>query len=505
MQIAVDGHSLTLKEIEEVCLGFQNVSIADSAITRINESSQYIHTLLAQENTVYGINTGFGKLANTCIPLSQLQELQENLIRSHAVSVGKPLSEDIVRAMILIRLNTLVKGFSGVRPETVRLLQTILNQQLYPWIPQHGSLGASGDLSPLAHLALVLTGEGYLLENGKRVPSGERFRQSGLEIIKLMPKEGLALINGTSLSSAWLSISLIRIRNLLYAALSATILSLEANASCRSAFSGLIHSVKPHSGQRIIAQILSDALEDSKLIDSSQRVQDAYSFRCIPQVVGPVLDIYEYAKNVNQIEVNAATDNPLIFPEQQQVLSGGNFHAQAVAFSADFLAIALQVLGEISERRINHLLDPHLNPPLSPFLAKDAGVQSGLMIIQYTCAALISLNKTLLYPSSATSVPVSGNQEDIVSQAPNACWKLELLLHNLSQIIASEMIVATQALDQKGVEKAGSVAQDIYLRLRQYSPASNEDRSLSDEVMKLAEELLKGSFSSSLPFDIFWK
>ncbi len=501
--IPIDGHSLTLKEIEDVALHFQCVSIADQAWGKMEESNHYIETILKQEKIVYGINTGFGKLATTAIPMDKLIELQENLIRSHAVSVGKPLSEDIVRAMMLIRMNSLIKGYSGVRHDTIKMMQTLLNQQVYPWIPETGSLGASGDLSPLAHLALVLMGEGYILDDQKRLPSAEKLRQLHLEPVKLMPKEGLALINGTSLSSAWLSVLLIRTKNLLYSALSAMVLSMEAYAGCKSAFSGLLHTVKPHSGQQMVAQMIYDSLEDSQLIDSTSRVQDPYSFRCYPQVIGPLLDIFEYARNANQIEINAATDNPLIFPDQDQVLSGGNFHAQAIAFPADFLAIALQVLGEISERRINHLLDPHLNETLTPFLAQDPGVQSGLMIVQYTCAALVSQNKTLTYPASATSIPVSGNQEDLVSQAPNACWKLEKMIENLSQVVAMEMIVAAQALDQREVCKAGSVARQLYEKVRCFTKASSEDRSLSDEIMILAREVSNGIFSSSLPFDVF--
>jgi histidine ammonia-lyase len=501
--IALDGHSLTLKEIEEICLRYQAVSIAESANSLINDSSRYIDSLLEKDAIVYGVNTGFGKLASTSIPLHQLRELQENLIRSHAVSVGKPLSEDIVRAMMLIRLNTLVKGFSGAKLETLELLKELLNRQAYPWVPEKGSLGASGDLSPLAHLALILMGEGFVFDAGKKIPALDFLRRYELNAVQLMPKEGLALINGTSLSSGWFSVLLIRTRHILYSAISAMILSLEAYAGCKAAFSGLIHTVKPHSGQRMLAQVISDSLDDSKLINSSNRVQDPYSFRCIPQVIGPLLDLFEYAKNVNQIEINAATDNPLIFTEQQEVLSGGNFHAQAIAFPADFLAIALQVLGEISERRINHLLDPNLNHPLTPFLAKDPGLQSGLMIMQYTCASLVSLNKTLIYPASATSIPVSGNQEDIVSQAPNACWKLEHILDNLSHIIAMELISSAQALSQRGLDRAGKVAQQICQQVSQKVTISGEDRSLSDEIAILATEVSRGSFSISLPFDIF--
>lgn len=500
--ILIDGHSLTLKEIEEIGLRYQCVSISDPAVSLMKQSSSYIEKLLSTDEIVYGINTGFGKLSNTIIPMDRLGELQENLIRSHAVSVGDAFSEDIIRAMMLIRMNTLIKGYSAIRFETVKLLQDLLNQQIYPWIPQFGSLGASGDLSPLAHLALILMGEGYVMEAGKRVSSAEKLTRLGLNPVSLMPKEGLALINGTSLSSGWFSILLLRTRNILYAALSAILLSLEAHCACKAAFSGLIHTVKPHSGQRMLAQIISDSLEDSQLIDSSGRVQDPYSFRCIPQIIGPILDIFEYAKNVNQIEINSATDNPLVFPEHNQVLSGGNFHAQSIAFPADFLSIALQVLGEISERRINHLLDPNLNSPLSPFLAKDPGLQSGLMIMQYTCAALVSQNKTLVFPASATSVPVSGNQEDLVSQAPNACFKLESILKNLSQIISMELICSAQALDQRGVDKAGRVARGIYQKVRSKVVYATADRSLSDEIMSLSAEVISGSFSSSLPFDI---
>ncbi|MCK5848219.1 MAG: histidine ammonia-lyase [Caldisericia bacterium] len=502
MSILIDGHSLSLSIIDAVAVKKEKIKINPDVYKRVNDSVKYVSEIVENDQVVYGINTGFGKLASTKIDKSQLSHLQVNLIRSHAVSVGKPLPESVVRAAILIRVNSLLVGHSGIHQEVIDLLASFLNEGIYPFIPAKGSLGASGDLSPLAHLALVLIGEGECFHNGEKIPSRFVLRDKNLKPINLGPKEGLALINGTSVSTAMFSISLIETLHILDAAFCANVLSLEAYCGCRAAFSPLVHNQKPHQGQQLAGKILDTALKDSKLMDSSERVQDPYSFRCMPQVIGPVLDTVRYCIQENHLEMNSATDNPLLFIDEKEVISGGNFHAQPIAFAADYLAIALQAAGEISQYRVNQLLDSNLSGGIPAFAVKEPGVNSGFMIVQYTDAALVSQNKTLCYPASATSIPVSANQEDFVSMAPNACMKLHTICWNLSRIIGIELLSSSQSLEFRDKEKLGTTGKKINDLVGSVFSPMVIDRSIQKEIELVGEMVLKGEFSNLLPLEI---
>ncbi len=502
MSILLDGHSLSLDAIRSVAYKKEKVGIHPDAIPRLQESRDYVSRILENEQVVYGINTGFGKLSSTTINESQATHLQVNLLRSHAVGVGKPLPEEVVRATILIRVNSLLVGCSGVRKEVIDALIDLLNHEIVPFIPAKGSLGASGDLAPLAHLALVLLGEGECFQNDERIPSRFVLRDHGLRPITLEPKEGLALINGTSMSCAMLSINLMNVLHLMDGAFCSIVLSLEAFCGCKPAFSSLLHQQKPHQGQQLAGKILEASLQDSHLIDSSPRVQDPYSFRCIPQVIGPVLDTIRYCIGVNHAEMNSATDNPLLFVKEDQVISGGNFHAQPIALFADYLAIALQTVGEISQHRVNQLLDPNLSCGIPAFAAKEPGLNSGLMIVQYTDASLVSQNKTLVYPATATSIPVSANQEDFVSMAPNACMKLHEIVWNTSRIIGIELLTAFQCLEFRDRSKMGSTAKRIYEIIAPHFQPVLVDRSIHPEMEIMGDQILQGSFQNVLPLEI---
>lgn len=502
MDKILDGETLSLSYVEDICFQNSKIALSSLALTKVKESYDYLQNLLTTDKVVYGINTGFGKLSSTKIEKNLLEDLQTNLIRSHAVGLGDPLPYEVAKATMVIRLNSLLKGASGIKLDTINLLAELINFNVYPTIPSIGSLGASGDLAPLAHLALVLMGEGYCNIRAQKISALEVLNSLSLTPIKLGAKEGLALINGTSVSTAMLSVLLIQIKRIIAATFAACTLSLEAFEGCMDAFSGLIHSMKPQAGQRVSAQILQDNLTDSKLVNSSGRVQDPYSFRCIPQVLGPVLDIFEYAKAINQLEMNSATDNPLIFPDDNQILSGGNFHAQPISLCADYLAIALQTVGEMSERRVNQFLDANLSGNLPAFLIDQPGLKSGFMIVQYTDAALVSRNKILCYPASATSIPVSANQEDLVSQAPNSCAKLSEIVSHLAKIIAIEMLTAAQAIEFREAGKLGKTGKKIYEKIRSISKPLTEDRSLQNDIEDLSHLILLGSFQKELPFDV---
>lgn len=500
--ITLDGNNLSLDALERICYLHDKVSLSDSSWASIQASFEYVASLTSRNKTVYGINTGFGKLANTVIPSEQLRALQMNLIRSHAIGTGDPLPYEIAKAAMVIRLNSLIKGYSGVSKELIELILACINFNVYPYIPSIGSLGASGDLSPLAHFALLLIGEGFCLLDHKKVNSRDIFDSLNLSAVSLHPKEGLALINGTSVSTAMLSICLIQIERVLAAAISAAVLSMEGYRATLDAFHATIHQAKLQVGQSMIAQLIRDIYQDSKLAGSSHRVQDPYSFRCIPQVMGPVLDAYHYCKTINQLEMNSATDNPLIFTDQDLVLSGGNFHAESIGLAADFMSIAMVPLGDISERRMNHLLNSNLSEDLPPFLAHSPGLHSGLMIAQYTAAALLSKCKTLAYPATATSVSVSADQEDIVSQAPNACAKLLSITDSLARIVAIELLISAQALEFRDYNAVSQYGKRTLQLVRSQSSPLYEDRSLHQDIDNLTNLIFSGCFLKELPFDV---
>ncbi len=446
--LILDGSALTLKDFADVVHRRRPVALDPEAIHRMEASRRMVEQLVQKERIIYGITTGFGKFSDTVISRHQSAELQLNLIRSHACGVGTPLSEEVVRGMILLRANALAKGFSGVRPVVVQRLIDLLNKGIHPHIPSQGSLGASGDLAPLAHMALPLLGEGEVWYTGKRMAAAQALRLAGLEPIELAAKEGLALINGTQLMTSLTALALIASERLLLSADIIGAMTLEALGGIPQAFHPLLQKVRGHQGQIASADNLRSLIQESSLVNGPgpQRVQDAYSLRCMPQVHGASKDAFHYVKDVILREMNAATDNPLLFPEENLVVSGGNFHGQPIALAADFLAIALAELANISERRTERLVNPHLSG-LPPFLTRRGGLHSGYMILQYVAASLVSENKPLCHPASVDSIPSSANQEDHVSMGAIGARKLQSVVHNVTRVLAIEYLCAAQALE----------------------------------------------------------
>lgn len=443
--VTLDGQPLTLAEIEFVSLAAGPVSVASSALARMARSRNLIEEILAAGETVYGVNTGFGKLSDVRIPPDKLAQLQTNLVRSHAGGVGQPLSEGESRAMLLLRANVLAKGFSGCRPTLVELLVALLNAGVHPVIPEKGSVGASGDLAPLAHLALVAIGEGEAFYKGERMTGGEALRRAGLAPIALAAKEGLALLNGTQAMTAVGALAVVRGRRVAQLADLAGAMSLEALMGTPAAFDPRIHEARPHAGQIASAANLIRLLEDSEIReahrDHDSRVQDAYCLRCMPQVHGAVRGVLAHVSEVLEIEAGSATDNPLVFPQsaaksqEEAVLSGGNFHGAPLAYAFDYAAIALTDLASITERRIDRLLNPDINEGLPAFLSPDPGLSSGFMIAQIVAAALINECQVLSHPSSTGSIPTDGGKEDHVSMGMNGALKLRQIVENAERTI----------------------------------------------------------------------
>ncbi|HEY7696805.1 MAG TPA: histidine ammonia-lyase, partial [Vicinamibacteria bacterium] len=449
MGVVLTGRSLTLAEIEDVARRGASVSLAPEARERVAASRAVVEEILRGDRVVYGINTGFGNFRNVVIARQDLDELQLNLVRSHSAGVGNPFSEGVVRAILLLRANALASGYSGVHPGTLDALLAMLNSGVHPVVPEKGSVGASGDLAPLAHVALALIGEGEATYRGERLKSGDALALAGLSPAKLHPKDGLALINGTQVISALLADAVVDARCLVRSADVIGALTLDALLGTDVAFDPRIHEARPHPGQTASARNLRLLLEGSALRKSHaecDRVQDSYSLRCMPQVHGAVRDALGYATGVLQIEINSATDNPMIFIEEKEVLSGGNFHGQPVALASDVLTIALTELGAISERRIERLVNPDLSE-LPAFLVKEGGLNSGFMILQVTAAALASENKALSHPASVDSIPTSANQEDHVSMGVTAARKTREVASNLAHILGIELLAAAQALE----------------------------------------------------------
>jgi histidine ammonia-lyase len=459
--IALDGETLNIEGVVAAARRHARAELSREARTRVRASRAAVEQLLAEGRVVYGVTTGFGRFRDRLIPPDELTHLQHNLLRSHAAGVGDPLPEDVVRAMMLIRANTLAKGYSGVREEVVDGLLALLNTGVHPVVPAQGSLGASGDLAPLAHLSLVLIGEGEAWVEGERLPGAAALERVGLWPLALRAKEGLALLNGTTQMAAIGALATHDAEVLDDVADIAGALSLEALEGVCTPFDPRLQAVRPHPRQAECAAHMRRLLEGSELVRAEgsdpQRVQDAYSLRCIPQVHGSVRDAILYARWVIEIELNAATDNPLIFWEGDRpvALSGGNFHGELIALAMDYLAMALTDLGNISERRLNRLIDEDINDGLlPPFLIKHGGLNSGFMLAQYTAAALASENKVLAHPAVVDSIPSSANVEDHVSMGPISARKARQVVRNLENILAIELLAAAQAVDFRR-ERAG--------------------------------------------------
>ena len=463
----------------------------------MEESRALIDRLAAGDAPIYAVNTGVGLLANVRIPRGDLDQLQRNVIRSHAVGVGEPLARDAVRAMILIRANVLAKGFSGIRPLVAERLCDLVNRGVTPVVPSQGSVGASGDLAPLAHMALVLIGEGEAEFEGAILPGGEALKRAGLEAIALHPKEGISLINGTQAMLAIGCLELDAAETLTESAEVVGAMTLDALRGTPRAFDPRIHEARPHPGQLTSAARLRSLLEGSEIRESHigcQRVQDAYSLRCIPQVHGPVRDALAEARRVFEIEINSATDNPLVFGEE--IFSGGNFHGESLAFQLDFLAVALSALAGISERRIDRLVNPALNEELPPFLAGHAGLESGLMMAQVTAASLVAENRVLAHPASTGSITTSGNKEDFVSMGMTSAVKLQRIVRNTRNVLAIEALAAARALDLLAPLKSSRVLEEARTRIRGVSPPIKGDRAFYIDIVALAGLIASGQLAA---------
>lgn len=497
--LALDGLSLTLEALESVARSRRPVQLAPAAREAVARSRRVVDDAVARGSVVYGVTTGFGNFADVVIPRDRLRELQLNLIRSHAAGVGEPLAEAETRALMLLRANVLAKGFSGVRTETLELLIEMLNRGVHPVIPCQGSVGASGDLAPLAHLAIALVGEGVSTYGGRRLSSADALSRAGLNPVTLGAKEGLALINGTQVMTAVAGLALAEAWRLVRTADVAGALSLDALKGTDVAFDPRIHAARPHPGQAASARNLRKLLSGSAIRESHRdcgKVQDAYSLRCIPQVHGAVRDALAYVGSTFSVEMNAATDNPMVFAESGELLSGGNFHGEPVAIASDVLAIAAAELGGISERRTERLVNPALSD-LPAFLTPEGGIQSGLMIAHVTAAALASENKSLAHPASVDSIPTSANKEDHVSMGVTAARKAAQVVANSRRILGVEILAACQALEFLRPLETSAPLAAAYRRVREKIAPYDRDRYLAPDIEAIAELVRSGTLADA--------
>jgi histidine ammonia-lyase len=488
--IQLTGHDLTIADVEAVVRDRVAVELSEAALGQIAASRALIERVVAERIPTYGVNTGFGRFVDVHIEQDQVTQLQLNLLRSHACGVGEPFPEEVVRAAMLLRANTLAKGTSGVRLETVRLLVDMLAAGVHPVVPSRGSLGASGDLAPLAHLGLVLVGEGRARLAREELDGGEALRRAGLQPLELVAKEGLALVNGTQFMAAVGALVVARARRLVRVADLAAAQTIEVVRGSRTPFAPELQALRPHPGQAASAANLFRLLDDSQIVASHRwcgRVQDAYSLRCSPQVHGAVRDALGYAERVIEIELNAATDNPLVLAEQQEVMSNGNFHGEPVAFALDMLKIALAELGGISERRTERMLNPTMSDGQPAFLTRDGGLNSGFMIAQYVAASLVAENKVLAHPASVDSIPTSAGQEDHVSMGATAAVHLWRVASNVERVLAVELLCGAQGLDFLEPLRPGPGVGALHAELRLLSAHLEADRPLSADIDAVAD------------------
>ncbi len=512
----ISGNDLTLDDLGQVVYERRPVLLAPEARMAVARSRAVVEDLVERDRVAYAVNTGVGKLADMRIAPDAIRQLQVNLLRSHAAGVGEPLAENVTRAMILLRANSLAKGFSGVRAIVIDTLCEMLNRGVHPVIPSQGSVGASGDLAPLAHLGLVLIGEGEVIYRGTRMPASTALKQADIKPLVLESKEAISLINGTQ---GMLAVGLLVALEAEILADTADVigaLTVDALKGTDVAFDERIQKARPHAGQLLVAKNLRRMLEGSLIRESHrqcQTVQDAYSLRCIPQVHGAVRDALTHCREVFEIEMNSAVDNPLVFPEEKKVgapkrpmgsevpgviISGGNFHGQPLAFALDFLAIALSGLAGISERRLERLVNPMLNEGLPAFLAPGAGLNSGFMMPQVTAAALVSENKVLSHPASVDSITTSGNKEDYVSMGMTAANKLLRVVTNTRNVLAIEALAAAQALDFRAPLTTSKRGQAAFAAIRSIAPAFLEDRIFTPDIERVAELIASGKLAETL-------
>ena len=504
----ISGNDLTLEDVREVAFERRPVLLAPDARERVNAARDVVDALVADNQVSYAITTGVGKLSDVRIAGDQIRELQINLVRSHAVGVGEPLSIAETRAMMLLRANSLSKGFSGVRGAVIDTICELLTRGVTPWVPSQGSVGASGDLAPLAHLALLLVGEGECHDGkGGRTAGAVALKAAGIKPLVLEAKEAVSLINGTQAMLAVGTLSLLAAEILVDSADVIGAMACDALKGTDAAFDERIHRARPHTGQIATAANLRKLLEGSAIRESHRdcgRVQDAYSLRCMPQVHGAVRDTLAHCRSVFETETNSAVDNPLVFrdPKSQNedadVISGGNFHGEPVAFALDFLGIALSALAGISERRLERMVNPALSEGLPPFLAPGAGLNSGFMMPQVTAAALVSENKVLAHPASVDSITTSGNKEDFVSMGMGAAIKLKKIVENTRNTMAIEAMAAAQALDLLAPLKTSKRLQRAHTAIRAVSPALEKDRVMYQDFARIADVIAAGKLAEAL-------
>ncbi len=493
--VKVDGSTLTIDKVVSVARMGASVEFADDARKRVTDSRKSLEKLLEGGAPVYAVNTGVGDLLDVRIPEKDLRSLQVNLLRSHACGVGEPLPVEVVRAMILLRANALAKGYSGVRPDLVDMLLSLLNEGIHPVIPRQGSVGASGDLALLAHLALVLIGEGRAESRAGAGSGAQALGSAGLKPLALEPKEAISLINGTQAMTAVGCLAAEDSGNLIDNAQIIAAMSLDALRGTATAFDEAISKVRPHKGQTAVAKNMTALLADSEIMRSHKhcaKVQDAYTLRCIPQVIGASLDAVWHCMGVLGVEMNSATDNPLYFPEDSRIVSGGNFHGQPVAIALDYLGLAVHEMGAFSERRLARLVDHKLSG-LPPFLTRHGGLSSGMMVPQYVAASIVSENKVLVHPASADSIPTSAGQEDHNSMGMTSAWKARSIVENVSRVLAIEMLAAAQGLDFIPLHSSPSI-EGVRTLLRAKVPRLEEDRSMAGDVEGVAHMISEGVF-----------
>jgi len=498
--LVIDGHSLRLEQVAEFLAGRARVTASEAALQRVRRCADFVARTAVSDTPHYGINTGFGKFARVHIEPAHAVELQYNLLRSHATAAGPPLDRDIVRLMMVLRANSLLAGYSGATPELVEMILSLVARDITPVVPCYGSVGASGDLAPLAHLALAFVGEGDVMYQGRRVPAGEALASEGLQPHALHAKEGLALINGTQLMSAIAARELLRARTLLGTSMSAAAMSLEAFQATDRVFDARIHALKSHPGQARVAEAFRLLHEHSGIIKAHRdcpRVQDPYSFRCIPQVLGAVEDMMTWVKEWVEREINAVTDNPIVFPDDGEVISGGNFHGQHMAFALDALAMACCEIASISERRVDQLMNGD-GERVPRCLIADPGLNSGFMIAQYLAAALVSENKVHAHPASVDTIPTSMGFEDHVSMGSIAALKLSRVLDNVARVTAVELLCGAQALDFHRPLEAGRGTAAAHAAVRKSAPFVARDTSLTPYLADLEARANRGDILTAV-------
>ncbi len=494
--LSIDTDTLKLADLREVWLHPARIRMNDSALDRITRSYRYVGEALGGEQAIYGINTGFGLLASVRIPDDELSQLQENLVLSHAAGTGELLDDRIVRLILVMKILSLSQGYSGVSPELVDKLCKLLEHEIYPCIPSRGSVGASGDLAPLAHMSCLLLGAGQARYKGEIIPAEKALQVAGIAPANLQPKEGLALLNGTQVSTAMALHALFLSEHVFSAACVSGALSLDAAQASDTPFDARISKVRNHQGQIDVAGLFRALTAGSKIRASHagcERVQDPYCLRCQPQVMGSCLETIRHVANVFFNEACAVTDNPLVFSDDGDILSGGNFHAEPIALTCDYLATAIAEIGALSERRIALLIDPHMSG-LPPFLVEHSGLNSGFMVPQITAVALASENKHLAHPASIDSMPTSANQEDHVSMAPIAALRLQQMLENCAGIVAIEMLAASQGIGFHRPKNSSDQLEAVIAQIRAISPAYTTDRMLSDDIGQVRDTVLRGDY-----------